>query len=239
MTASQIDFPCHRPSAGAMSSPPSLDRVERLGRWALGAFDALAMAVAVVSAMAPDGGCVRSRAPASRSWRSRPWATAANDVRAAGARTLHHPASEAAWRHGEADGGEQPMKSAAQTKQQPSKQTATSKEKPKPARAATPARRTEKPTPPAAAAQARRPTPPVVARAPKPVPANGNGSAPMPDLKAFGIDGGDAQAHISRCEDCGRAYRHVMKNPKDAMALQSFGRKLAACAAGDQAHAPA
>src|SRR5262245_47424055 len=55
------------------------------------------MAGAVASAMAPHGGPVRSRAPTSRSWRSRPCATAAGDVPAAGARTLHHPASVAAW----------------------------------------------------------------------------------------------------------------------------------------------
>ena len=55
----------------------------------------------------------------------------------------------------------------------------------------------------------------------------------MPDLTTFGVDQGDAQAHVGGCEQCGRAYRHVVKNPKDAMALQSFGRNLAVCLAAN------
>ena len=38
-----------------------------------------------------------------------------------------------------------------------------------------------------------------------------------------------------QCEACGRAHRHVVKNPRDAMALESFGRHLASCLAGKQA----
>jgi len=66
-----------------------------------------------------------------------------------------------------------------------------------------------------------------------------HGSSSMPDLKTFGVDQADAQAHIGQCEQCGRAYRHVVKNPKDAMALQSFGRNIAVCLAGKQATPPA
>ena len=66
-----------------------------------------------------------------------------------------------------------------------------------------------------------------------------NGSVPMPDLTAFGVDQGHAQAHVAACEQCGRAYRHVVKNPKDAMALQYFGRNLAVCLAGKQVKVPA
>ena len=61
----------------------------------------------------------------------------------------------------------------------------------------------------------------------------------MPDLTSFGVAQGDAQAHVAQCEQCGRAHRHVMKNPKDTMALQSFGRNIATCLAGKQAKAPA
>jgi hypothetical protein len=61
----------------------------------------------------------------------------------------------------------------------------------------------------------------------------------MPDLTTFGIDQGHAQAHVAMCEQCGRAYRHVVKNPKDAMALQSFGRNVAVCLAGKPAKVPA
>ena len=118
------------------------------------------------------------------------------------------------------------MKSTAQTKRQPSKETA------KPSRKATPVRPAEKPAQAAKAASA-------AAAAPQPVSPSGNGGVPMPDLTTFGIDQGDAQAHVGRCEECGRAYRHVVKNPKDAMALQSFGRNLAVCLAGKQATMPA
>ena len=61
----------------------------------------------------------------------------------------------------------------------------------------------------------------------------------MPDLTTFGIDRSHAQAHVGVCEQCGRAHRHVVKNPKDAMALQSFGRNLSVCLAGKQAKVPA
>jgi len=114
------------------------------------------------------------------------------------------------------------MKSAAQPKRQPGKDTA------KASREATPARRTEKPTPPVHAAPA--PTTPRT---------DADGTSPMPDLKAFGVDQQAAQAHVAQCEACGRAHRHVMKNPKDAMALQSFGRNISVCLAGKQTKSPA
>ena len=114
------------------------------------------------------------------------------------------------------------MKSTAQTKRKPSKETA------KPSRDATPVRRAEKPA-----------TPSAKAVAPRTVPPNGNASVPMPDLTTFGVDAGDAQAHVGQCEHCGRAYRHVVKNLKDAMALLSFGRNLTVCLAGKQATVPA
>jgi hypothetical protein len=113
------------------------------------------------------------------------------------------------------------MKSTAQAKRQPSKETA------KQSRDATPVRRAEKPAPAAKA------------EAPRTVPSSGSGSAPMPDLTTFGIDQSHAQAHVGVCEQCGRAYRHVVKNPKDAMALQSFGSNLAVCLAGKQVKVPA
>jgi len=113
------------------------------------------------------------------------------------------------------------MKSTAQAKRQPSKETA------KQSRDATPVRRAEKPTPPAKV------------EAPRTVAPNGSGGAPMPDLTTFGIDRSHAQAHVGVCEQCGRAHRHVVKNPKDAMALQSFGRNLSVCLAGKQAKVPA
>jgi hypothetical protein len=116
---------------------------------------------------------------------------------------------------------EERMKSTAQTKRPPSKATA------KQSREATPVRRAEKPAPPAKA------------EAPRTVPPSGNGSTPMPDLTTFGVEQGQAQAHVGLCEQCGRAYRHVVKNPKDAMALQSFGRNLAVCLAGKPAKVPA
>src|SRR5262245_20734503 len=113
------------------------------------------------------------------------------------------------------------MKSAAQPKKQPNKGSERA------SRDATPVHRAEKPTPPARD-EAPRTAPPAV-----------NGSSPMSDLTPFGVDQHDAQAHVGQCELCGRAYRHVMKNPKDAMALQSFGRNIAVCLAGKQATAPA
>jgi hypothetical protein len=112
------------------------------------------------------------------------------------------------------------MKSAAPTKRQPSKETA------KPSHEATPGRR----------AQKAAPDQPRAARTTAP---DTHSSPPMPDLTAFGVDQRTAQAHVGQCEQCGRAHRHVLKNPKDAMALQSFGRNLAACLAGKQAQASA
>jgi len=54
---------------------------------------------------------------------------------------------------------------------------------------------------------------------------------PLPDLSPFGVSAGDARAHVGVCESCGRAYRHVVKNPKDVTALGYFGRNLASCLA--------
>ena len=51
----------------------------------------------------------------------------------------------------------------------------------------------------------------------------------MPDLSEFGVSTTAAQAHVIGCESCGRAYRHVAKNPKDVTALGYFGRNLASC----------
>jgi hypothetical protein len=53
--------------------------------------------------------------------------------------------------------------------------------------------------------------------------------SPMPDLTRFGVPQSDARAHVGACEECGRAYRHVVKNPKDAMALESLGRRIGSC----------
>ena len=64
-------------------------------------------------------------------------------------------------------------------------------------------------------------------------------STPMPDLTPFGVSQSDARAHVGACEECGRAYRHVVKNPKDAMALESFGRRIGSCLAGKQEKAHA
>ena len=75
--------------------------------------------------------------------------------------------------------------------------------------------------------------------APRPARPDGSASAPMPDLTAFGVEQRDAQAHIAQCEPCERAHRHVVKNPKDAMALQSFGRNISVCLAGKQTKSPA
>lgn len=112
------------------------------------------------------------------------------------------------------------MKTAAQPKKQPSKPTT------KASREATPV------------ARAAKPTPPVQAAAPR-VPADGNTTTPMPDLKAFGVEQGAAQAHVAQCENCGRAHRHVLKNPKDVMALESFGRNVAVCLASSKPKTPA
>jgi hypothetical protein len=108
------------------------------------------------------------------------------------------------------------MKTAAQTKKQPSKEPAKA---PKASREASAPRRAEKP---AAPARVETPAPPRVATA----------GTPMPDLTPFGVDPRDAEGHVGQCEQCGRAHRHVVKNPKDAMALDSFGRHIAVCLAG-------
>jgi hypothetical protein len=113
------------------------------------------------------------------------------------------------------------MKTTAQTKRQPSKETA------KQPRNATPVR------------AAKKSAPPAKADAPLTVAPKSTAAASMPDLTTFGVDARDAQSHVDVCEHCGRAYRHVVKNPKDAMALQSFGRNLAVCLAGGQAKASA
>ena len=124
------------------------------------------------------------------------------------------------------------MKSAAHTTKQPSKKSATA------ARDTTPVRRAEKGTrrvqaeaPRTVTKETRR----VQAEAPPTVSPDGSGNSPMPDLSTFGIEQRDAQAHVGQCESCGRAHRHVVKNPRDAMALESFGRHLASCLAGKQA----
>ena len=69
-------------------------------------------------------------------------------------------------------------------------------------------------------------------------PADGKAGSTMPDLTAFGVTQRDAEAHVGQCEQCGRAHRHVLKNPKDAMALESFGRNIACCLAGKPASKP-
>ena len=68
--------------------------------------------------------------------------------------------------------------------------------------------------------------PPVAARA------DGKAAATMPDLTPFGVSQRDADAHVGQCEPCGRAYKLVLKNQKDTMALQSFARNIACCLAG-------
>jgi len=106
-------------------------------------------------------------------------------------------------------------KSTAPKRKEPSKETT------KTSRATAPVPRVEK--------TAR----PVEPEAPRAMGVDGNGS-PMPDLTTFGVSQRDAQAHVTQCEPCGRAHRHVVKNPKDAMALQSFGRRVASCLADKQ-----
>ena len=105
------------------------------------------------------------------------------------------------------------MKSAAQTKKQPSKPKAKA----------------------APAPRASKPARPATVERPQPAPPERTTSSavvPMPDLTGFGVDADSARAHIAQCEECGRAHRHVVKNPKDAMALDSFGRHIAVCLAG-------
>ena len=66
-----------------------------------------------------------------------------------------------------------------------------------------------------------------------------DGSVPMPDLTKYGVSEREAREHVGRCEPCGRAHKHVAKNPQDVMALDSFGRRIATCLAvqGDKARA--
>ena len=115
------------------------------------------------------------------------------------------------------------MKSAAQTKKKPTAK-ATAKASPKASRSPLPARPARK-----------APAPVAPMEAPRPVPAAANGGVAMPDLSAVGVDGHVAETHVAQCEDCGRAHRHVVKNPKDVMARESFGHKIAACLAGKHA----
>ena len=152
------------------------------------------------------------------------------------------------------------MKNAAQTKRQPSKESAKAARPTTPVRRAvketrgaqaeaprTAAKETrrvqaeaprrvtkETPVQAEAARTVAKETPRVQAEAPRAVSPDGNGNSPMPDLSAFGVEQRDAQAHVGQCEPCGRAYRHVVKNPRDAMALESFGRHIASCLAGNQ-----
>ena len=66
---------------------------------------------------------------------------------------------------------------------------------------------------------------------PRPATAATDGTLPMPDLTKYGVTERDARAHVAHCEPCGKAHHHVVKNPKDAMALDSFGRRIATCLA--------
>ena len=87
----------------------------------------------------------------------------------------------------------------------------------------------------APAPRASKPARPAAVERPQPAPPErtaGSAVVPMPDLTGFGVDADAARAHIAQCEECGRAHRHVVKNPKDAMALDSFGRHIAVCLAG-------
>ena len=72
----------------------------------------------------------------------------------------------------------------------------------------------------------------------QPRPAATDGQLAMPDLSKYGVTERDARQHVGQCEPCGRAHRHVLKNPKDVMALDAFGRHIATCLAvqGDKAH---
>jgi hypothetical protein len=72
----------------------------------------------------------------------------------------------------------------------------------------------------------------------KPRPAAADGSLPMPDLGQYGVKEPEARAHVAQCESCGRAHKHVVKNPKDVMALDAFGRHIAACIAVNQTKTP-
>jgi hypothetical protein len=74
---------------------------------------------------------------------------------------------------------------------------------------------------------------------PRPAAASPSGELPIPDLAKYGISESEARAHLRTCQTCGVAHRHVVKNPKDVMALDSFGRRIASCVAvqGDKQHA--
>lgn len=99
-------------------------------------------------------------------------------------------------------------------------------------RATNGSREAAKQAPRAQAASAARPAPsPAVMSAP--APARADGEIKLPDLGAYGVSERDARAHVAGCESCGRAARHVAKNPKDVTALQHFGRNLAACVAAN------
>ncbi len=72
----------------------------------------------------------------------------------------------------------------------------------------------------------------------KPRPA-ADGALPMPNLAQYGVSEGEARTHVAQCETCARAHKHVVKNPKDTMALDSFGRHIASCIAVNQKSTPA
>jgi len=112
------------------------------------------------------------------------------------------------------------MKSAAQTKKQPGKPKA------KASRAASPVRRT---------AKVKAQVGPETTRT---TPVQRTAGTPVPDLTAVGVDPQTAEAHVALCERCGPAHRHVMKNPRDTMALEHFGRNLSLCLARSQKKAP-
>ena len=99
----------------------------------------------------------------------------------------------------------------AKRKQQPSNQAA------KPSREPQPAVRAQKEV---------RPVQPQQPRA-----GATDGSLPIPDLGKYGVTEHDAREHLRLCEPCGRAHKHVIKNPKDVMALDAFGRHIATCLA--------
>ena len=117
------------------------------------------------------------------------------------------------------------MKSAEAKKNGEPKQKEANNRAPKPSRPIEAAPRAEKP--------------PQRVPAEQPRPAATDGSLPMPDLAKYGVAEREARDHVGRCEPCGRAHKHVLKNPKDVMAVDSFGRRLATCLAvqGEKARA--
>jgi len=74
---------------------------------------------------------------------------------------------------------------------------------------------------------------------PRAATAANDGTLPMPDLTKYGVAERDARAHVTHCEPCSKAHHHVVKNPKDAMALDSFGRRIATCVAVNAPKTPA